>query len=174
MNAAHATLSVLLLRDRAGIDRVIHGDIMMPIEQELERRGCERMVRLYQKLGEMDHNLAQREDFGDFIRTVYIDLSKQIGFPKETEIPTPEFNRADLATPQTDLPPKTQEQKLTNKPVEPFDNVNESWVCCPTCGSKKIHYGGKDGKKDYCACFDCRIFLNVSKTGEPVITEMKK
>ena len=154
----------------------------MPIEQEMERRGCERMVRLYNRLVEMDKDFAKSADFGDYVRTIYIDLSKAIGYPKDVPAPEPQFNRADVTTPQ---PPvitnsitgevlnKTQDQKLTNK-VEAFDAVNEAWNCCPTCNSKKIHYGGKDGKKVYCACFDCRIFLNVSKTGEPIITEMKK
>ena len=118
---------------------------------------------------------------GQLIGGILNRTEKTNGFPAPAKpAPLQDFKRADepvITNSMTGevLNPPIVKRALTNQPKEEaFDKVNESWDHCPTCGSVKIHFGGKDGKKAYSACFDCRVFLNVSKTGEPIITEMNK
>lgn len=151
---------------------------MHPLRREIMDEDFNSVLYLFTRFKEEGPEDLSLDARAQLIGGILNRTEKTVGFPKMPEVPIePNFNRADLTTPQLNLlkndQPKEQ-SKLTNKPVEAFDKVNEVWICCPRCGSKKIHFGGKDGKKEYCACFDCRVFLNVSKTGEPVITEMKK
>ena len=152
-----------------------------PIELEIEHRGCQRMTRIFDQLSNMDSDIAKHPDFKDFVISIFISEDKQIGFPKEEPIPEPKFERADVKPdmPSTkkapeDILPKPQDNKLTNKPLEPFDKDHEAWIFCPTCGSMKIHFKSDKTGKEYCACHGCQIFLNVSKEGEPIIKEMNK
>jgi hypothetical protein len=151
--------------------------MVTPIEQEFERRALERMVRLFNGLGDMSGDMAARDDFGEFVRTIYIDLSKAIGFPKEEPIPAcPEFEPADKlpgapvpppkAEKQATLEPAKAEQKLAH--VTPaYDKDKLVWNRCPRCGSTKIGYAKGNGDP-FQACFDCRVFLNTDGKQNPM------
>lgn len=112
------------------------------------------------------------EVVGQLIGGILNRAEKAVGYPKSSPVvPEPQFNRADLTTPQTNLPEAPR--KLTLEPPVAFDTAAHKWVACPRCGSKKIIHDGKKGT--YAACFGCGVFLNVGKNGEPLEpTEMKK
>jgi hypothetical protein len=147
-----------------------------PIELEIERRACERMIRIYETLGNSSGDIAAREDFGEFVRTIYIDLSKAIGYPKETpvNVPEPQFDRADAA-PQLKVPPTdpavikeqvekqtaASENKLTNVPKGiAYDKDKPGWNFCPLCFSTNINHVRASDQRKYQACFDDKVFLN--------------
>jgi Pyruvate/2-oxoacid:ferredoxin oxidoreductase delta subunit len=146
---------------------------MHPLRREILDEDFNNMNYLLEKFKNDCIVKFSEETQGQLIGGMLNRAEKSVGYPKMPNAPpVPEFNRADLTTPQTNLPMK-DEQKLTNKPNETFDKANEVWICCPRCGSKKITHEGKKGT--YTACFGCGIFLNVGKNGEPLEpTEMKK
>jgi len=63
---------------------------------------------------------------------------------------------------------------LSNTPIDPFDKVKHEWICCPICNSTDIVQEGTKGRYHACFAPGCKVFLNVSKEGQPIIKEMKK
>lgn len=55
-----------------------------------------------------------------------------------------------------------------------FDKNAKKWICCPLCGSKDVNKQSAKTGKAYVACFEkgCKVFLNVDKSGAPIVREM--